>query len=175
MSVAVKESAPVAAQKNLRPITRFFILEAIIASGLFEPGLAVVDTYLKARTEFCFARAATDPTERRMLLGAGRENKRIAAGSVYAKKAFCRFMIDEASHRRKELLEIAEASTYRAEHDYFAERARISGRLAISWIKIRTHMETPRRKGQKYPCWSFFRQGHHANGRSLVSHPHINI
>lgn len=127
MSVAVKETAPIPAQ-NPRPITRFLVLEAIIASGLFEPGLPIVDTYLKARTEFCFARAATDPVEGRMFHGAGRENRRIAAGSIDAKKVFCRSMIRETSNRRRELLAIAAASTDRLEHDYFDEKARIAGR-----------------------------------------------
>lgn len=148
MSVAAKETAPIPAQ-NPRPITRFLVLEAIIASGLFEPGLPIVNTYLKARTEFCFARAATDPVERRMLRGAGRENRRIAAGSIAVKKAFCRSMIRETSNRRRELLAIAKASNDPLEYEYFTKKAGIAGRMVISWIRIRTHLEDPPTQGMK--------------------------
>lgn len=148
MSLAAKETAPIPAQ-NPRPITRFLVLEAIIASGLFEPGLPIVDTYLKARAEFCFARVDADPIQRRLLRGAGRENRRIAAGPIDAKKVFCRFMIRETSNRRRELLAIAKASNNPLEYAYFTEKAGIAGRMAISWIRIRTHLEDPPTQGMK--------------------------
>lgn len=142
MSVAIKEFAPVSAQKQ-RPITRLYVLEAIFAAGFCNYG-RFIKPYLRARADFCSAHAANaNRADRRALLNAAKVNKRISKGSELEINAFCRDMITEASRHRRALLEQSRTSDYPPEKTYLNERVKIVEWLAIGWIKTRTNMDTP--------------------------------
>lgn len=129
--------------ETLRPVTRLYVLEAMLASGIIEPGLGILDSYLKARADVCFNQARVEPSKKRIWRHTGRYIQKILDGSIEGKKGFCRLMIGETSARRKDAFETARLSEYPPQKYFFASEARLANRLAIAWINIRTHLESP--------------------------------
>lgn len=138
-------------QAKARPITRFRVLEAMIASGMFDPGNNIVVTYLQARAEFfsALSRRVDHPTNSRILRRAATYFTRISDGPLDARKVFCRSMIGEAAFLRIQALRTAGASQYPPEQFFFAYQASVAGQLAVSWIRIRTHLEGPPAPGSR--------------------------